>query len=348
MRKRFRKNNMVRICDIAEKCDLSIATVSKALNGSREIPLATAQKVRLAAEELGYVPNSSARSLKMRRSFSIGVLFVDKTSSGLRHEYFSSILNSVKVEAEKRGYDITFIASNPIGGRKLSYVEHAKSRGIDGIVIASVDFLAPEVYELVTSGIPVVTIDYVYNNCTAILSDNVEGLMDLVARAYELGHWKIAFIHGEDTDVTRKRMAGFSKECQKLGLSIPPEYIKSAIYHDPESVSKSLNELLALPNKPTCIICPDDVSAVASLTSAFAVGAPWLRDISIAGYDGIALSRMIQPPLTTYCQDSEMIGSLATSKLIERIEHPETFSPEQIIVKGHLQEGGTIKALTAV
>jgi DNA-binding LacI/PurR family transcriptional regulator len=339
---------MVRISDIAAKCGLSIATVSKALNGSHEIPFVTVEKVKKAADELGYVPNVSARSLKLRRSFTIGVLFVDKTSSGLRHEYFSSILNSVKVEAEKRGYDITFIASDNLGGKKLSFVEHAKSRNIDGVVIASVDFSSPDVYELITSGIPVVTIDYVYNGCTAILSDNDQGVMSLVSYAYVLGHRKISFIHGEDTDVTKKRLAGFSKECQKLGLNIPTDYVKNAIYHDPDTVSKALNDLLTLPNKPTCIICPDDVSALAVLASGFNSGDGKTKDISIAGYDGIALSRMMHPALTTYCQDSEMIGSLAASKLIDRIEHPETFVPEQIVVKGHLQEGGTIKALAAV
>ena len=282
---------MVRISDIAVKCGLSIATVSKALNGSHEIPFVTVEKVKKASEELGYVPNVSARSLKLRRSFTIGVLFVDKTSSGLRHEYFSSILNSVKVEAEKHGYDITFIASDNLGGKKLSFVEHAKSRNIDGVVIASVDFSSPDVFELVTSGIPVVTIDYVY---------------------------------------------------------IPTDYVKNAIYHDPDTVSKALNDLLALPNKPSCIICPDDVSALAVLVSGFNGGDSKMKDISIAGYDGIALSRMMHPALTTYCQDSEMIGSLAASKLIDRIEHPDTFVPEQIVVKGHLQEGGTIKALAAV
>lgn len=338
---------MARICDIAQKCGLSNATVSKALNGSHEIPECTVARVKQAAIELGYVPNANARSLKMRRSFTIGVLFVDQTACGLTHEYFSSILNAVKVEAERRGYDITFIASDTFGGKKLTYVEHARSRSIDGVVIASVDFTSPSVIELVNSGIPVVTIDYVYNGCTAILSDNEIGVATEVEYAYKMGHRKIAFIHGEDTDVTKKRMAGFSRVCNKLGLNVPPEYIKSAIYHDPASVGKSLNEVEKLSDRPTCIIFPDDVSALASIVSSRLTDSE-LNKVSIAGYDGISLSRMLNPVLTTYCQNSEMIGSLAASKLIERIEHPETFVPEQISVKGHLQEGGTIKPFTGL
>lgn len=338
---------MTRISDIAAKCGLSTATVSKALNGSHEIPSETAARVKKAAEELDYVPNANARSLKMRRSFSIGVLFVDNTASGLTHEYFSEILNAVKVEAEKRGYDITFIASNSYGGRPVSYVEHARSRNLAGVVIASVDFQSQDVIDLVQSGIPVVTIDYVYNGCTAILSDNEVGSAALVDYAYRLGHRKIAFIHGENTDVTKKRVAGFLRQTNKLGLEVPPEYLQSAFYHDPATVGKCLGELEKLANTPTCIILPDDVSAVATIVSSRLSGSS-LSKISIAGYDGIALGRMLDPVLTTYCQDSQMIGSLAASKLIERIEHPETFVAEQISVKGHLQQGGTIKAIAAL
>jgi LacI family transcriptional regulator len=143
---------MVRICDIAAKCGYSNATVSKALNGSHEIPDTTIAEVKKAAEELGYVPNANARSLKMRRSFTIGVLFVDQTACGLTHEFFSAILNAAKVEAEKRGYDITFIASDNFGHRKVSYLEHAHSRNIDGVLIASVNFQDPAVIELANSG----------------------------------------------------------------------------------------------------------------------------------------------------------------------------------------------------
>lgn len=338
---------MARISDIAKACGFSNATVSKALNGSHEISVETKKKIKEAANQLGYIPNANARSLKMRRSFTIGVLFVDQTACGLTHEYFSSILNAVKVEAECHGYDLTFISSESFGDREFSYVEHAKSRNIDGIVIASVDFSSPEIINLVNSGIPVVTIDYVYNDCTCILSDNDIGVSSLVSYAYKLGHRKVAFIHGEDTDVTKKRLAGFVRECAKLGLELPSEYIKSAFYHDPSSASRCLDELESLPNPPTCVIFPDDISALASLVSRRYSGMEG-KIRSIAGYDGIAMGRLLNPVLSTYCQDSEMIGTLAASKLIERIEHLDTFLPEQIKVKGHLQEGGTIQAITAL
>ena len=102
--------------DLAKECGVSVATVSKALNNQPDISAATRERVRAAAHRMGYLPNAAARSLKTNRTYNLGVLFVDERQSGLTHEYFSAVLDSFKVEAEKHGYDITFINHN-ISGR---------------------------------------------------------------------------------------------------------------------------------------------------------------------------------------------------------------------------------------
>ena len=106
--------------------------------------------------------NMAARSMKTNRTYNIGVLFVDERQSGLAHEYFSAVLDSFKVRVEQLGYDITFINRN-LGGRTMTYLEHCHYRGVDGAVIACVDFTDPQVIELVNSDVPVVTIDHVFN-----------------------------------------------------------------------------------------------------------------------------------------------------------------------------------------
>src|SRR5690554_6204419 len=164
---------MVKIKDIAEKCGVSVATVSKALNNSHEISEKTTQHITRVANELGYIANSNARSLKTNRSYNLGLLYVDKSNSGLEHEYFNVILNSIKKEAERLGYDVTFI-SNKIGNSRNSYLSHARYRGCDGVVLVSADFHDPEVIHLVESNMPTVIIDHVYHNRTAILSDRSE------------------------------------------------------------------------------------------------------------------------------------------------------------------------------
>ena len=101
-----RNESMVSMKDVAVECGVSIATVSKALNDHSDISEETRRKVKEAANRLGYYPNSAARALKTNRSYNIGVLL----NNGLAHEYFAEVLESFKNEAEKKGYDITFVS----------------------------------------------------------------------------------------------------------------------------------------------------------------------------------------------------------------------------------------------
>ena len=198
--------------DLAKECGVSVATVSKALNDQPDIAAATRERIRAAARRMGYLPNAAARALKTNRTYNLGVLFVDERQSGLTHEYFSAVLDSFKVEAEKRGYDITFINHN-ISGRSMTYLEHCHYRSVDGVVIACVNFYDPQVVELVNSDVPVVTIDHVFNNRMAVLSDNVAGLKALVKQAWACGHRRIAFIHGEKTWGWRYRKSTSATAC---------------------------------------------------------------------------------------------------------------------------------------
>ncbi|VEU81101.1 LacI family DNA-binding transcriptional regulator [Haploplasma axanthum] len=335
---------MIKLKDIATACGVSVSTVSKALSDSDEISSEKKKEIIEKANELGYIANASARSLKTKRSQNLGLIFVDNTNSGLGHEYFSVILNSIKQEAENSGYDLTFI-SNKIDFSKKSYLNHAKYRGCDGVVIVSADFHDPNIIELVESDMPTVTIDYEYNNRTSIISDNRKGLEEIVRYLYEMGHRKIAFIHGEDTDVTRQRLASFYKTCEELKIVVPNEYIKSAEYHIPEYSFYATKELLDLPNPPTCIIYPDDYSYMGGLEEIENRDLKIPDDISVVGYDGIYLSRILRPMLTTYVQDGINLGKMASIKLIEMIENPKSYISERIMVTGYLQKGNTVKKL---
>ena len=323
---------------------MSTATVSKVLNGYSDVGQQTARAVREAAAELGYVPNAMARALKTNRTYNIGVLFIDPMRSGLSHEYFSHILESLKTQAEQKRYDITFISRN-IGGRSMSYLEHCRYRGCDGVVIASVDFTDPQVLALAGSGIPIVTVDHIFGNISSVLSDNVSGMRDLVRYLHGRGHRRIAYIHGEDTDVTRRRLAGFHRTCRSLGVSVPAGYLVPARYHDPEGSSAATRRLLELDDRPTCILYPDDFSYLGGLSELERAGLRAPQDISAAGYDGIPLSQNIRPRLTTLKQDAETIGRTAATLLIRAIEEPETAFPEQIVIAGQLLPGETVAAL---
>ena len=336
---------MVSMKDIAASCNVSVATVSKALNNHNDISDETKQLIRKVAKEMGYFPNSVARALKTNRTYSIGVLFVEEAQSGLTHNYFSYVLDSFKDTAEQKGYDITFLNCNKGRDDRMSYLEHSKYRGFDGVVIACVNFDDPEVVELIASDLPVVTIDHVFNNRIGVVSDNIKGMRDLLDYIYGLGHTKIAYIHGDRTAVTKSRLACFYKVAEERNLEVPNEYVVESRYRDVKSAAEITDGLLNLKKPPTCILYPDDFSAYGGLNAIRARDLKVPDDISLAGYDGITLAKLIKPKLTTINQDTKAIGRIAAEKLVLLIEKPKSTLIEQFVVEGELFEGETVKNL---
>ena len=271
-------------------------------------------------------------------------MFVDEAASGLTHDYFNHVLESFKRTTEERGYDITF-TSGKISGQKLSYYEHCRYRGVDGVVIACVDFYADEVQELIRSEIPVVTIDHVFDGNIAVVSNNGQGMEDLVTYIYNQGHRRIAYIHGDNTSVTRIRLTSFYRTLQRIGVETPDDYIKESPYRDADSAAKATRELLDLPNPPTCILYPDDYAAIGGINEIRERGFRIPEDISIAGYDGITIAKILEPKLTTLCQDTVAIGRIAAEKLIDLIENPKTTMIDKFTVDGTLFKGASVKQL---
>ena len=335
---------MVSMKDIAKRCGVSIATVSNALNGHQDIGETTRQLIIDTAREMGYTANSAARALKTNRTYNLGLVFVDLQNSGFMHEYFASTLNYFRIEAEKQGYDISFINSN-VGHQNQSYLQHALYRGVDGVAIICADFQDPMVQELAYSNLPVVTLDHAFHNRTAVLSDNTEGMAALLHYVYSKGHRKIAYIRGNDTAVTENRVTGFFRACDELGLTIPNEYLEQCEYHEPNSCYAATKKLLALKDRPTCILFSDDYSYIGGVNAITEYGLRIPDDISVVGYDGIHMAKMVSPKLTTWEQNAEALGKTAAIKLIDRIENPRTSLPEHITIHGRLLEGESVRQL---
>lgn len=336
---------MASLKEIASVCGVSIATVSKALNDHRDISIETKERIRQVAKELGYFPNAQAQALKTNRTRNIGVLFVDEARSGLTHDYFASVLDSFKRVIEENGYDLTFINADRRGRNGRTLLEHCKYRGFDGVVIACVDFEEAEVTELVNSDIPVVTIDHVFNNRIAIVSDNIKGMEDLLKYVYEQGHRKVAYIHGAESSVTRSRVTSFYRTAEYLGLDVRDEYIKKAAYRSTSGAKLATEELLDLKEPPTCILYPDDFACFGGISAIRGRGLKIPEDISIAGYDGIKLGRRMEPKLTTLRQDTMEMGEEAAKRLVSLIEKPKTTLIEQVLIEGTVYEGESVKKL---
>ena len=333
----------VTIRDISKKCGVSVSTVSKALNHYGDVGSETAERIRRIAREMHYVPNVAARQLKTSISHNIGVLF-EEDKSGLTHEYFSIILNGAKAEAERCGYDITFIGKN-LGGQEMSYLEHCRYRNSDGVIVANVNFENEAVVDLVRSEVPAITIDYSFDSVSCVMSDNMEGSYRLTSYIAEMGHRKIAFICGEQTSVTAKRVVGFNRALKDHGIELPEGCLVRGRYHEPEISRELTRRLMELPDPPTAIIYPDDYSYLGGMIELNEMGLSVPDDVSTAAYDGIPMSQILHPKLTTYQQNAEEIGRTSAKKLIETIEHSQTCVPEEIQVSGGLLKGASVSKL---
>jgi len=232
-----------------------------------------------------------------------------------------------------------------IGNYGMTYLEHCRYRGVDGLLIAHVPYQEPEVLELMQSDLPIVTMDHVIEGKTSLCFDYVQGVKDLVTYIHGMGHEKIAYIHGESTSMTRMRVKSFCDAMEELGLRVSDEYLKEGRYLDYEKAAELTQELLDLPNPPTCIMYPNDFTALGGIGKIYERKLSIPEDISVVGYDGIPLARAITPSLVTLAQDSEKMGEAMAEQLISLIENPEKAEVKRIMIQGKVSPGKSVKNL---
>ena len=328
----------VTIRDLAQHLGISMAAVSKALNGYSDVSESTRRAVIKAARELNYTPNIHARTLKSKRSYNLGVLFSDDSQSGLTHPFFSVVLESFKKEAEQRGYDITFI-SHRIGLGRITYLDHCRSRELDGVCIANTDFSADEIQMLIRSELPLVTIDNPFPDRGCVLADNEGGMTQLVDYVIDRGHRRIGYIHGPASAVTNLRIRTFQETAKRRGVEVPDEYLAQCAYNDPQSCYEAMARMLRQQEHPTCILVSDDFSAAGAFSAVRAAGLRVPGQLSVAGYDGIGYLSNYYPRLTTVDQDAEAMGESAARMLISMIDGAP---PENLTVPSRLIPGETV------
>ncbi len=326
---------------IAKECGVSVATVSKALHDASDISEATKKHIRSYAQSFGYAPNAAAQMLKTSRSHNIGLLYEEIGNDGRAHEYFSNILIFFKNKLEKKGYDITFM-SKTWGANSLSYSSHASYRSFDGIFAALADFSSEEIHQLIKSEIPFVTLDFTIEGVSSVLSDNYLGMQNLVEYAYSMGHRKISYIHSTENKVGRIRLESFLTTCAKLGIR--PEDCRTypSSFLDIAKTQEATQKILESDDKPTCILFPDDISALGGIKELEKQGYTLGKDMSVAGYDGILLTTSLHPKLTTVHQNTKAIAEKAADILLEQIENPGNRKIETVKITPQLWEGESV------
>ena len=331
---------MVTIKDVAKRSGFSITTVSKALNDYADISDKTKQKILALCDEMGYIPNLSARSLVTQKSYTIGIIFEALTGVGLEHPLFSKILESFKSVVEKTGYDIMFLSKN-MGKQNGSYLQHSKRKQVEAIFVLCGEFDKPEMIDLYKSDIPTLVIDFGFAGVMNVTSNNKSGVRQAIKYFKDLGHSSIANIYGGQASYIGQQRREFFKEALgKYNLEFKEEFTVLGESFSKEDGFKAMNELLELDEQPTAIFCASDMLAIGAMQAIIQAGKKVPEDYSIIGFDGIDIGQIISPRLTTIKQDTTKMGHLAANHILQMIQDKtkvnigETFTVDTYLING--------------
>lgn len=331
---------MVTLKDIAEKAGVSSMTVSRVMNGNtKDVSAKTSERIKKIAEEMGYVPNSSARVLASRSSWLIAALLSDYGESGtpLEDSYNSCFFGELTRLIQKEGYDLM-----------LHYVKDytdinysLKSWNVAGAVfIGMFDENIRKIQK--DNSIPLVFTDS-YSSVRSIVNvgiDDYRGGELAAAYLLENGHRNLAFIGPAalGNGVIMHRLQGFCSYLRERGISIPAEHIVDV---GSEHMAQLLGSLLAQPEPVTAIFTTSDVCASWIYAAAHELGVRIPEELSVVGFDDIGMSRYMIPPLTTIRQDIRKKAEITCGLLMKRIKNPG--NPAENIVMGvELVERGSV------
>ena len=316
------------IRDVAKAAGVSVATVSKVLNGYTTVNQQTKEKVLRIVKETRFTPNSAARALVGRRSMTIGMFL----TTGLAHPFFAHILTGMEQSLKAMGYDLIYLTQIH-WNKEYSFVRHCQSRNVEGVVVFGFQHDDMDFAELIDSGIPTLFIDLdVKDKRTGFISsDNESGVRDAIRYLTGLKHRRIAFLSGIGSSyVSRHRLLGYRAGLEEAGIAFDESYVVASDF-EKEGGYRAMKRLLELSTPPTAVICSSDTGAVGAIQAIREAGLSVPGDISVVGFDDIDLASHVHPALTTVRQDTNTIGRKAIELLDALITDEETEPPEAIV-----------------
>lgn len=284
------------ILSVAHRAGVSTATVSRVLNSSTKVREDTAARVRKAIQELQYVPNNSARSLRSGRSNLYGLLVSD-----IRNPFFPDLIEQFESLATQHGIDVTFVNTGYSEERLLAGVRRLLERNVDGLAVLTSEVSVSAIKKIRESGCPVVFLNQpsVTGDFCNITIDYVRGFRDAVEHLRMLGHKRIGFVAGPPTlsSAVRRRKA-FLVAMKACGLSAQEKLIFEGD-HKMTGGQYAAERIFAMADLPTAVVCSNDMTAIGLLQIANRMGRNIPKEFSLIGFDDLFLCEMVHPALTT-------------------------------------------------
>ncbi|EPP1033467.1 DNA-binding transcriptional regulator CytR [Cronobacter turicensis] len=326
--------------DVAVRARVSTATVSRALMNPEKVSQATRNRVEQAAIDVGYLPGSLNRNLKRNESRTILVIVPD-----ICDPFFSEIIRGIEVTAADQGYLVLIGDCAHQNQQEKTFIDLIITKQIDGMLLLGSRLPFDASKEEQRNLPPMVMANEFAPELElpTVHIDNLTAAFNAVNYLHELGHQRIACIAGpEEMPLCHYRLQGYVQALRRSGMTVDPHYIARGDFTF-EAGAQALEQLLSLPQPPTSIFCHSDVMALGALSMAKRRGFRVPDDLSIIGFDNIALAEFCDPPLTTVAQPRFDIGREAMLLLLSQL-NGHTVSSGSRLLDCELVLRGTTRA----
>jgi LacI family transcriptional regulator len=309
------------IREIARRAKVSTATVSRTINRVPSVDPQLAKRVWKVVEELGYYPNTQARALVSGKSRIFGLIV-----SEITNPFFPEIVQSFEDIAVQHNYEILLTSTVHNPKRMELAVRRMIERRVDGVAILTFGMEDSLIEDLRFRKLPLVFVDVGPHvpGVSNIRINYQHGIRQAVQHLAALRHVRIAFVTGPShLKSALARKAAFEGSMQEIGLAVPAEMLVEGD-HKMEGGMKALVQLMALPNRPTAILCSNDMTAIGVMREAYEYGIVIPRDLSVVGFDDVRLSQFTTPPLTTVQMSQTLLAEYAFKALRSEVERQST------------------------
>jgi len=320
--------------DVARLARVSTATASRVLNGSSLVSAPTRERVEAAVAELGYTPHFGGRALASNRTNTIGAIIPT-----MENAIFATGLQALQEEFSNAGVTLLVATSNYDPEREREQLQVLLARGVDGLVLIG-EAREPEIYALLERRqVPFVLVWTWRADCPwkCVGFDNRAAARAMTERVLDFGHKRVAMLAGitRGNDRAKSRVDGVRDALEAHGLSLCEDRLIEAPY-TLEAGAEAAQKLLSAPQRPTAIICGNDVLAAGAMLAIRDMGLSAPRDVSVVGFDDIDLAVLLDPPLTTIHIPHRRMGQSAAQLLLRLREGQE--DAESIVIPTELVE----------
>ena len=326
---------MATIKDVAKEAGVSVATVSRALNGVDRVSPAVRERVVAVAESLSYRPNAVARSLRARNTRTLGLVIPN-----IRNPFFTQMARVVEDVARERGYSLVFGNTDEDPEKEAEYLDVLLEKQVDGLIVSPARATAPHLEEIVRDGVPIVFLDRFVPGIKApvVRADGRRAVGELVGYLSGLGHERLAIISGPTETVSgRERLDAFLTGAEEWDVPVSLDRIKIGDFRR-ESGFRAMRELLVLEAPPTAVFAANNLMALGALQALKRAGARIPEDVSFASFDDVSWFELVEPPITAIAQPVEELGAAAAGMLPALVEGAEV---ESVILEAELMVRGS-------